>query len=309
MSLHTTSGRWRLGLFLSLITTVMWGLLPLGLKVMLDVMDAITLTWYRFLAAAILLFPFVFRKKSIDAYKRLRGRWIILFFAAALGVSANYVVYLLGLNHLTPSAATVLIQLAPMLLLLGGIFVFKERFTLLQWSGFTAFVIGLLLFFNDRLAEIFLHRSDYSLGILFIVIAAFLWAGYGLAQKQILKIFPSVVVMHLIYVFAVFFFLPIAKPSQILTLDTPHLLVLAFCALNTLIAYGSFAEALAHWEASRISAILTLVPIVTFVAMKALTAWAPSLLPAEQINILSLFGAALVIAGSMLCALGKNASS
>lgn len=305
MEAHSTTGRWRLGLTLSLITTLMWGLLPLGLKIMLDVMDAATLTWYRFLAAAVLLLPIAFRKASIDAYRRLRGRWIVLFLAAATGVCANYVVYLFGLDNLTPSSATVLIQLAPMLLLLGGILVFRERFSALQWTGFAIFVTGLLLFFHDRLADIFLRRSETGLGVLYILLAAFLWAGYGLAQKQLLRILPSGTAMHLIYAFAVFFFLPVAHPDQVLTLGKTHLLILAFCALNTLIAYGCFAEALVHWEASRVSAVIALVPIVTFAAMRLLSATTSGLMPTEPIGIPSLMGAVLVIAGSMLCALGR----
>ena len=39
--------------------------------------------------------------------------------------------------------------------------------------------------------------------------------------------------------------------------------LLAFCGVNTLIAYGSFAEAMAHIEASKVSAILALTPLIT----------------------------------------------
>jgi len=38
--MHSTSGRWRLGLALALTTAVCWGLLPIALKVTLTGMDA-----------------------------------------------------------------------------------------------------------------------------------------------------------------------------------------------------------------------------------------------------------------------------
>ena len=50
--MHQTTGRWRLGLLLSLATVSMWGVLPIVLKLLLAHMDAATITWYRFLIAA-----------------------------------------------------------------------------------------------------------------------------------------------------------------------------------------------------------------------------------------------------------------
>ena len=40
------------GLTLAMITAIMWGILPLALKSVLLLMDAYTITWYRFVFAA-----------------------------------------------------------------------------------------------------------------------------------------------------------------------------------------------------------------------------------------------------------------
>ena len=50
---------------------------------------------------------------------------------------------------------------------------------------------------------------------------------------------------------------------MLLKLDAIGLWLLAYCALNTLVAYGAFAEALAHWEASRVSTILATTPLLS----------------------------------------------
>jgi len=50
--MHEISGRWRLGLFLSLTTAILWGVLPIALKGLLQYMDVNTITWFRFLIAA-----------------------------------------------------------------------------------------------------------------------------------------------------------------------------------------------------------------------------------------------------------------
>ena len=41
----------------------------------------------------------------------------------------NYLLYIWGLDHITPGAAQILIQLAPLLLLIGSVVIFKERFS------------------------------------------------------------------------------------------------------------------------------------------------------------------------------------
>ena len=38
---------WRLGLTMALTTAVLWGMLPIALKVVLDGMDAWTISWWR----------------------------------------------------------------------------------------------------------------------------------------------------------------------------------------------------------------------------------------------------------------------
>jgi drug/metabolite transporter (DMT)-like permease len=82
--------------------------------------------------------------------------------------------------------------------------------------------------------------------------------------------------------------------------------MLLFCGLNTLMAYGAFAEALEHWEASRVSAVLALTPLVTLVAVWAVSLLAPTLIAPERLTALSVLGAILVVAGSVAVAIGKN---
>ena len=53
MALHQASGRARLGLALTALTAACWATLPIALKLTLEVLDPITLTWFRFLVAAL----------------------------------------------------------------------------------------------------------------------------------------------------------------------------------------------------------------------------------------------------------------
>jgi drug/metabolite transporter (DMT)-like permease len=76
--------------------------------------------------------------------------------------------------------------------------------------------------------------------------------------------------------------------------------------LISLISYGAFAEALNHWEASRVSAVLATVPIITVATVKITTALFPDLIPPESLSMLSIAGAVLVVTGSIIMALGRS---
>ena len=214
--------------------------------------------------------------------------------------------YLIALDHTTPSVTQVVIQLAPLLLLVGGVFVFGERFARLQWIGFIVLGAGLVLFFNDRLPELARPTEGLGLGVVLIVAAAVSWAIYGLAQKQLLGHFTAQQVLWMIYVGATVLLLPATAPAEILDLDGMQLGMLAFCCANTIAAYGAFGEALYHWDLSRVGAVLATAPLFTIGAMWAIERSGLALVAAEGLNVLAIAGALAVVAGSMTCALAAR---
>ncbi len=304
--MHSTSGRWRLGLALALTTAVFWGLLPIALDVALAGMDAWTITWYRFATAVIALGIFLAWRRRLPLRAPLTRRGWVLYAVALLCLVANYVSYLLSLELTSPTVAQVLIQLAPMFLLFGGVIVFREHFAPLQWAGFVVLVAGLLIFFHDRYAEVFALQTRLGLGVAVMLFSALVWSIYAMAQKQLLTQLASGQVLFLLYAGAVPLLLPPAHLAQILELNGLQLGMLAFCCANTVIAYGCFAEALEHWEVSRVSAVVTLAPIFTVLGIQG-AAWLwPAGVPAESLSGWNLLGASLVVAGSMTTALAAQ---
>lgn len=197
--MHVSSGRWFLGLVLALVTAVLWGILPIKLKEVLKVMDPVTVTWYRLVVSGSLLFLYLAATRRLPTFRPLgrKGGWLVAL--AIGGLLGNYVLYLMGLRMLTPGTTQLVIQVAPILLLLGSLFVFKERFSLGQALGLLVLVSGFGLFFNQRLEELFTSLGSYTTGVLIVLGAAFVWTFYGLAQKQLLTVWNSMQVMMVIY--------------------------------------------------------------------------------------------------------------
>ncbi len=304
MERHRTSGRRGLGLALAATTMTLWGVLPLILEIALRRVDASTLVWFRFLVAAALLGAWLAARGELPRLGALArsDRWLLAIAAAAL--AANYISYLVGLDRTTPANAQVLIQLAPLLLGLGGILVFGERYTRFQWTGFGAIVAGLAGFFASQLSALGSDGGVYRSGVFLIGVASATWAVYGLAQKQLLRALSSQGVMLCIYAGCALVFWPFATPATLYDLSLADAVAVAFCALNTLVAYGAFAAALAHAEASRVSAVLALTPLATLAFSAAGRHWLPGSIAVESLSFASWAGAALVVSGSLLTALG-----
>ena len=307
MALHAPSGRWRLGLMLALVTAALWATLPVALKVALEALDPYTLTWARFAFAALAVGGWLAWRGEWSRFRGLSaGPWLLLV-AAALMLIGNYVFYLLGLHYTTPANAQLLIQAAPLLMALGGIVVFREHYNGWQWTGLLAIVGGLGLFFADQLARPAPAGSRYVLGSSLVLLGAVVWAVYALAQKQLLRQLSSTAILGFIYLVAALLLWPLAQPGKLATLDATHWIALAYCALNTLGAYGAFAEALDHWEASRVSVVLALTPLLTVATVELVHRLAPRLVQPEQIAWMGWAGAALVVAGSALSAFMRSA--
>ncbi|MBX8533432.1 DMT family transporter [Pseudomonas cichorii] len=304
--MHISSGRWVYGLCLALLTAFLWGILPVKLKQVLQVMDPVTVTWFRLLVSGALLFIWLALTGRLPSFKALGLKGKALVTLAVFGLVGNYVLYLMGLRLISPGTTQLIIQIGPILLLLGSIFIFKEKFTLGQGIGLVVLMTGFGLFFNARLAELFTSLSDYTAGVLIAFLASVSWAFYGMSQKQLLTVWNSLQVMMVIYLFCALLITPWAHPMEALQLSPLQGWLLLACCLNTLVAYGAFAEALAHWEASRVSATLALTPLVTLAAV-AVAAWLwPDYVQAEEINALGYSGAVLVVLGSALTALGPS---
>jgi drug/metabolite transporter (DMT)-like permease len=306
MELHRTTGNWRLGLGLSLITVILWGLLPIALAIVLKKIDIYTINWFRFATAFILLGGYLAQQRNLPKLSQLQAVPIYLFAIAILGLTGNYIFFVMGLKATSPSHAEVLIQLAGVFLSLGGLVIFKERYTRYQWLGVGILLAGFIGFFYEQLKMMATQSDRYISGSSILIIAGVSWAIYALIQKQLLTKLESAHIMWVMYAVCMLIFGTMAKPQTLIQLNSIELIALIFCGLNTVIAYGAFAESLQHWEASRVSAILALAPIFTIVSMEITADVAPNLVAPEHITTLGLLGAILVVTGSMSISLGKR---
>ena len=163
-------------------------------------------------------------------------------------------------------------------------------------------IAGLLLFFHDRLEVLSSLDNEETLGVLIVVVAAITWTIYALLQKQLLGTFSSVQILFVIYVVSVVVLMPFVSPGALFQLTGFHYALLAFCCLNTLIAYGCFAEALTcgMLEGQRGAGTGAAFTIAT---LKVIVIINPDYAFTDRLSNLSVLGAVLLMVGSALTAL------
>ena len=304
--LHQPTGNWIKGLTLALITVVLWGLVPIALHVVLKATDIYTINWFRFIGSFTILSIYLAATRQLPKPQQLATLSPWLCFFAIAGLAGNYYFFVAGLQATSPSHAEVLIQLAGFFFGLGGIFIFKETFTRQQWLGAAILSAGFTSFFHEQIKAAIAVADRYIWGSILLVIGAISWSIYAIAQKQLLKQLSSVQIMWLIYGCCALFFGILSQPGSLTKLNFFQWYAIVFCALNTVIAYGCFAESLQHWEASRVSATIAMAPIFTIVGVTLLHPVFPQEVAIEKINTIGIIGALLVVIGSIVIAIGKR---
>lgn len=294
------------GFTLSLVTAVLWGVLPLFLKICLEVMDSQTITLYRFVVAGVLISCWLFYRRRLPHFFRYPQAVKLLAVACTVMLVINYVFNVMSLRYLSPGSVQVFMQVAPFALMVGGILLYKERFSRLQLVGALSLLLGLSLFFNQRLPQIIASESEDTLGVLFVIIAAVSWAGYALCQKTLMKNLSAMQLTLIIYIIGSLILLPFTQLQTITTLNNVQGAALLFCCLNTFVGYGAFTEAMRVWYASRVSAVIATAPIFTFISVAVAEYFYPSNFEQPPLGFMAVLGAVMVIGGSILAALGRG---
>ncbi len=79
--------------------------------------------------------------------------------------------------------------------------------------------------------------------------------------------------------------------------------VLACCRLHTVVAVGSFAACLVHSEASRVSEVIAITPLVTLLIVQSIPM--PNIV-VESLQTITILGAIFVVTGSIMTAALKG---
>ena len=286
------------GIIYASVTAFFWGFLAIALKIAARQVDPVTIVWFRFAVAFVMLSAWLAVKKPSSF--RIVLRPPLLLILAALGLSWNYMGYMLGIHYTTPSNAQLFIQTGPLLLAIAGLVLFKEKIVSRQLVGFVVAIAGFSFFYRDQLSAFFESRGTYQYGILFTISGAVAWATYAILQKKLVVNHPVDSLNLVLFGLPALLYLPFINLAPLLQLHWSWWLLMLFLGVNTFIAYTCMANALKYTEANKVSIIIVLNPMITFITMGILTRMNVSWIAHERFSLETIIGAAIVFAGAIL---------
>jgi drug/metabolite transporter (DMT)-like permease len=286
------------GILFTLITVIMWGVLAIALKVASKAIDSPTIVWFRFsLAFSGMAVWALFNDPK--ALKILYKPSLILVISTLM-LAWNYIGFMWGVQYTTPGNAQVAVQTGQVVLAIFGVVFFKEKLSLVQGLGFLLALIGFWIFYQQHLTALPANKSEYTKGMLLTVSAALTWAVYAAMQKKLIRQHPVTTLNLFIFGLPILLYLPFANFENLAHLSLGYWLLLIFLGANTLISYVCLSLALKYMEAGKVSVLLIMNPIITFVIMGVLTWLQVSWIAPEHFSVLSIFGALLALSGAIL---------
>lgn len=277
----------------------MWGVLAIALKVASQEIDSPTIVWFRFSLAFSGMFVWMAVSNPKELKILYKPSWLIVI--SSLALAWNYIGFMLGIQYTSPSNAQVAIQAGPVLLAVLGIFFFKEKISRIQIAGFLLTIVGFWIFYQQHVGAVQAgQEGQYTKGMLITLTGAVAWAIYAILQKKLVLSYSVGTLNLFIFGLPVLIYLPFVNFASLAHLSFGYWALLVFLGANTLISYGCLSLALKYLEAGKVSVIIVLNPIITFILMGVLTWMQVTWIDGEHFSVLSIVGALVALAGAIL---------
>jgi len=280
------------------LTAAIWGVAGPVIKATLAYIPPFTFLFWRFLLATTIFIPIFifFFKKEKETLKSILPIVPIGFLGIPLCLSFVF----LGFERTTALDGTIIAALAPIFIVLGGVFFLKEKVTKLETLGLVVAIAGSVVMVSQPLLEGGGFARRNLLGNIFIILSDIVWAGYVIASKKEFKKHSPFVITAVSFFTGLVTIFPVALleqlylPTQSLFYLNPAGLwgLLYMAIFSSVIAYFAFESGLRLIEASEATLFAYLQPI--FAAPLAIF-WLK-----ESVTRPFLIGAGIIIIGVFL---------
>lgn len=281
------------------LTSIIWGIAGPVIKHTLQFIPPFTFLFWRFLLASIIFLPFlIWRvKKEKETLKSLLPVIPIGF----LGIPLCLTFVFLGFERTSALDGTILSALAPIFIVLAGVFFLKEKVTRLETFGLMVAIAGSVVMISQPLLEGSAFAQKNLLGNLLILLSDIIWTAYIIASKKEFKKHSPFVITAVSFITGLVVIFPFALVENHLQVPHFQLPITNYSALggllymvifSSIIGYLAFELGLKLIEASEASLFAYLQPIF---AAPAAILWL-----GEKITPPFLLGAGIIALGVFL---------
>ncbi|RJQ37474.1 hypothetical protein C4559_03590 [Candidatus Microgenomates bacterium] len=272
-----------------IISSVIWGSTSTVMKLTLKEVPIFSLAFIRFFLAALLLYPFVRKKLSID-----RKDIPILVISAFLGVTLNISFFFWGLTQTSALNAGIIVTSSPIFLILIAHTFLKEKISKNLVVGAVMSMVGIsIIISKDTLAN---GLNVFPFGDFLILAATLFFVFYEVISKGLFKKYNPLVVTFYSFAIGAMGFLPSLvvefqrEPYWIQNISTPAIFGIIYGILfSSLIAYSFWEWGLFKISASKAGFFFYLDPIASTITAVVILS--------EKVTTPFLIGAAFIFIG------------
>ncbi len=178
--------RYKTGPWLVVVAALMWALdAPFRKYLTLD-LSSTTIVLMEHLTIAVLVFVFLFR--YLSEFRKLGWReWLAVVFIGFGGSALATVLFTQSFHYVNPSVSILLQKVQPIITILLAAALLKEKLTKNFWSWAIVGIFGAYLITFPELRISGLEFGGGTLGVVFALLAAFLWGGSTVFGRVVLR--------------------------------------------------------------------------------------------------------------------------
>ena len=281
----------KIGSISMFICAFIWGISFVSIKVVVSVIEPMTLGFLRFALASILLFVIVSIKKQ--NLKINREDYFLIFIAGSIGITAYFYFEIYGVRMTTASVASLIIATIPVISALAESFVYKTKISSGKWRSLILSIFGVLLIVGFNYNE--LVTSGFLKGYLMMFAATFTAVAYSLSTKPLFKRYDYLTIVFYQTIIGAVFFIPfmIFEDNNWLMVNLTIILNIVFLGVfASAIGFYLYLVGLKHLGISNSAIFLNIIPIVSVIVS--------IIFLDEQITHLQFIGGLLVISSVYL---------
>jgi drug/metabolite transporter (DMT)-like permease len=281
------------------IAMVFWSFSFIWYKQVFVYYDPITLIVFRLLIAVPLLFIISISFRRMQRLNRKHISWFLL-----LGFFEPFLYFIgecYGVNMISPTLASIIISLIPMLAPIPARFLFRERFTFTNYIGLIISVAGVIL--------VIIGESNvkvYALaGVLLMLLAVFSAVCHSIFVRKLLEYYNTFTIVTYQSTIGLFYFIPLCCFMGLSRfLHTHHSLemvlpVIKLAVFASTFAFLLFVYSIQHLGMARTNAFVNLIPVFTAILSYVILK--------ERFSIIKILGIAVVITGLVFSQYNQSA--
>jgi drug/metabolite transporter (DMT)-like permease len=253
-----------LGLSLAAILVV-WSFNYIAAKIALRHMDGLSLASFRMEFAAMIMLP-LYLIRGRPSSLRPRDLWIFAYLGF-FGIVINQGCFILGLSHTTSQHSVIIIALDPILVLLLAVAMKLELLTPAKIFGMGISLVGVLLLETERGSP---AHSPLLLGDFITLAGATGYSIYAVLGKKVVNQYDAFTLSAGNVLASAIIISPLAI-RQAIRLNWPSVGwegwagMIYMAIFSSIIAYTLFYWVLRYMEASRVSAVNYVQPVVVII--------------------------------------------